>query len=118
MSAPQPYAAHPRLTMRAFVGVLRRFWPFAARYRGKFILGLLLILVAVPLTQFSVFLTRDVTNRILNATAEPLDQRWGAVLALVGLQAGFWLVGSLLATAREVLEWYVSMRSTYDLRLA
>jgi len=118
MSAPQPYATHPRLTMRAFVGVLRRFWPFAARYRGKFILGLLLILVAVPLTQFSVFLTRDVTNRILNATAEPLDQRWGAVLALVGLQAGFWLVGSLLATAREVLEWYVSMRSTYDLRLA
>ncbi|MCW5941262.1 MAG: ABC transporter ATP-binding protein [Fimbriimonadaceae bacterium] len=109
---------HPRLTLGEFFRVLRRFWPFVARYRGKFALGLLLVLVAVPLGQFSVFLTRDVTNRILAASEESVEARWGAVLAIVGLQAAFWLVSSLLATAREVIEWYLSMRSTYDLRMA
>lgn len=119
MSATHPaLKPHPRLTLRELLRVLRRFWPFVARYRGKFALGLLLVLVAVPLGQFSVFLTRDVTNRILNASTESVEARWSAVLAIVGLQAAFWLVGSLLATAREVIEWYLSMRSTYDLRMA
>ena len=119
MSAVHPaLKPHPRLTFAGFKAVLRRFWPFVDRYRAKFLLGLLLILVAVPLGQFSVFLTRDVTNRILAATEEPVESRWAAVLGIVGIQALFWLVSSLLATAREVLEWYVSMRSTYDLRMA
>lgn len=109
---------HPRLTFRGFLGVLRRFWPFVARYRSKFVLGLLLILVAVPLAQFSVFLTRDVVNRILASPEEPVESRWAAVLGIVMIQAAFWLVSSLLSTAREVLEWYLSMRSTYDLRMA
>jgi ABC-type multidrug transport system fused ATPase/permease subunit len=108
---------HPRLTLGGFAKVIRRFWPFAGRYRSKLLLVLFLILVGVPLGQFSVFLTRDVTNRILNAD-EPADARWAAVLGIVGIQAAFWLASSLLATAREVLEWYVSMRSTYDLRMA
>lgn len=119
MSPVHPaFKPHPRLTFAGFKAVLRRFWPFVDRYRAKFVLGLLLILVAVPLGQFSVFLTRDVTNRILAATEEPVEARWAAVLGIVGIQALFWLVSSLLATAREVLEWYVSMRSTYDLRMA
>lgn len=119
MSATHPaLRPYPRLTFRELLRVLRRFWPFVARYRGKFALGLLLVLVAVPLGQFSVFLTRDVTNRILGASTESVEARWAAVLAIVGLQAAFWLVSSLLATAREVIEWYLSMRSTYDLRMA
>jgi subfamily B ATP-binding cassette protein MsbA len=109
---------HPRLRFADFWRVLVRFWPFVNRYRGKFVLGILLILVAVPLGQFSVFLTRDATNRIFLASEETIEARWTGVLAIVGLQACFWLVSSLLSTAREVLEWYVSMRSTYDLRMA
>ncbi len=109
---------HPRLTFRGFLRVFARFWPFVARYKGKFALGLLLILVAVPVGQFSVFLTRDVTNRILQTAEETVDSRWAAVLGIVALQACLWLVSSLLFTAREVIEWYLSMRSTYDLRMA
>jgi len=109
---------HPRLTWGGFIGVLRRFWPFVDRYRAKFVLILFLILVSVPLGQFSVFLTRDVTNRILAAAEEPVESRWAAVLGIVAIQAGFWFVSSLLWMGREVLEWYVSMRSTYDLRMA
>lgn len=109
---------HPRLTWAGFLGVMRRFWPFVARYRAKFVLVLLFVLVSVPLGQFSVFLTRDVTNRILSAAEEPVEARWAAVLAIVGIQAAFWLMSSLLWMGREVLEWYLSMRSTFDLRMA
>jgi len=105
------------LSLREFFRILRRFWPFVHRYRGKFILGLLIILISVPLGQFAIFLTRDVTNRALLATGLTIDERWAIVIQIVSLQAIFWLISSSLSTAREVLEWYVSMRSTYDLRL-
>lgn len=109
--------AQENLSFHEFLRILRRFWPYARRYRGKFFLGILLILVSVPLAQFAIFLTRDVTNKALLAVNQTIDERWATVLAIVGLQAGFWLLSSILSTAREVLEWYVSMRSTYDLRL-
>ncbi len=105
------------LSIREFFRILRRFWPYVHRYRGKFYLGLLIILIAVPLGQFAIFLTRDVTNRALLATGLTIDERWAIVVQIVSLQALFWLVSSSLSTAREVLEWFVSMRSTYDLRL-
>lgn len=115
MTDPTPKAD---LSIREFVRVARRFWPFAARYRAKVWLGLLLIALSVPLTQFSIFLTRDLADRVFLATDQTYEVRWGTLLQILGLQAGFWLLGSLLSTAREVLEWYVSMRSTYDLRMA
>lgn len=87
-------------------------------YSGKFVLSILLMLAAIPLAQFALFLTRDVVNRALLAVTEPADARWATVLSIVGLQAAFWLASALLATGREVLAWYVGMRSTFDLRLA
>jgi subfamily B ATP-binding cassette protein MsbA len=106
----------PAAGLRQVLAVLRRLWPFVRPYRGKFFLGLGLILVAVPLGQFAVFLTRDVTNNALLATSLTAEERWSIVLQIVGLQAIFWLSSALLGMWREVLEWYVSMRATFDLR--
>lgn len=106
------------LPLRQMLRVLRRFWRFVRPYRGKFFLAIAMLLIAVPLAQFALFLTRDVTNQALLAVNLTADERWNIVLTIVGLQASFWLASALLATWREVLEWYCSMRSTFDLRLA
>jgi subfamily B ATP-binding cassette protein MsbA len=106
------------LNLKESLQVLRRFWRFVRPYRSKFILGIALLLFAVPLGQFALFLTRDVTNRALLAHNLTVDERWGTVLRIVGLQTIFWLSSAILSTWREVLEWYCSMRSTFDLRLA
>ena len=108
----------PRLPFRDALAILRRFWRFARPYRGKFFLSIALLLFAVPLGQFALFLTRDVTNQALLASNLTVDQRWSIVLRIVGLQAVFWFASAVLSTWREVLEWYGSMRSTFDVRIA
>lgn len=97
--------------------VFRQLWAIVRPYRGKFFLGICFLLLAVPLGQFAIFLTRDVTNQALNTTTLTIEERWDAVIRIMILQACFWLASTLLSTWREVLEWYVSMRSTLDLRL-
>ena len=91
---------------------------FVRPYRSKFFLGILLLLLAVPLAQFAIFLTRDVTNNALAATNLTSEQRWTIVIQIVMIQAGLWLASQVLSVCREVLEWYVSMRSTFDVRMA
>ncbi|MGV3618125.1 MAG: ABC transporter ATP-binding protein [Fimbriimonas sp.] len=115
-ASPTPDAA--AISFAECVRVVRRFWRFVRPYRGKFFLGLAMLFLAVPLGQFALFLTRDVTNRALLATNLTVDERWNTVLRIVALQAAFWLASAVLSTWREVLEWYCSMRSTFDLRLA
>ncbi len=97
--------------------IFRRLWAIVRPYQGKFFLGICFLLLAVPLGQFAIFLTRDVTNQALNTSSLTIEERWDAVIRIIILQAGFWLASTLLSTWREVLEWYVSMRSTLDLRL-
>lgn len=80
-------------------------------------MSLCFLLLAVPLGQFAIFLTRDVTNQALNTSSLTIQERWDTVIFIVILQACFWLASTLLSTWREVLEWYVSMRATLDLRL-
>lgn len=92
-------------------------WRIVRPYRGKFFLSLCFLLLAVPLGQFAIFLTRDVTNQALNTSSLTIQERWDTVIFIVILQACFWLASTLLSTWREVLEWYVSMRATLDLRL-
>ncbi len=111
-------ATESSATTAEVLRVLGRCWAFVRPYRGKFVLGILFLLFAVPLGQFALFLTRDVTNQALLATSLSAEERWGIVLRIVGLQAIFFLASALLSTFREVLEWYCSMRSTFDLRLA
>ncbi|AIE83758.1 ABC transporter ATP-binding protein [Fimbriimonas ginsengisoli] len=111
-------ASEPSFSLRETWELIGRFWRFVRPYRSKFILGIALLLFAVPLGQFALFLTRDVTNRALLATNLTADERWGTVLRIVALQTAFWLASAILSTWREVLEWYCSMRSTFDLRLA
>jgi ABC-type multidrug transport system fused ATPase/permease subunit len=108
----------PHLPLRDAVRTLRRFWRFARPYRGKLFLSFALLLFSVPLAAFAVFLTRDVTNQALLATNLTVEERWGTVLRIVGLQAIFWFSSAVLSTWREVLEWYGSMRSTFDVRIA
>lgn len=100
------------------VAILRRFWRFVLPYRGKFFLTIALLLLSVPLAQLALFLTRDVTNQALLASHLTAEERWGIVLRIVGLQATFYMLSAILGTWREVLEWYGSMRSTFDLRIA
>ena len=95
----------------------RELWKIVRPYRGKFFLAICFLFLAIPLSQFALFLTRDVTNQALNASSLTIQERWDTVLRIVGLQAIFWLASSLLSTWREVLEWFVSMRATFDLRL-
>jgi len=97
--------------------IFGQLWAIVRPYRGKFFLGICFLLLAVPLGQFAIFLTRDVTNQALNTTTLTIEERWDAVIRIMILQAGFWLASTLLSVWREVLEWYVSMRSTLDLRL-
>lgn len=97
--------------------VLLRLWGFLGPYKSKFVLGLFFVLLAVPLAQLVVFLTRDLTNQVLNSAALTAPQRWDAVVHILWMQAGFWLVSNILSVWREVIEWYVSMRATLDLRL-
>jgi subfamily B ATP-binding cassette protein MsbA len=99
------------------IRILKRFWVYVKPYRSKFLLVFLLLLIAVPLQQFSIFLTRDVTNKALLATDLTFHERWGTVLRIVGIQAAFWFLSAILSTFREVLEWYTSMRATFDLRI-
>src|SRR5437016_642474 len=106
---PDPRSSHsdglePPLGLQVARDVLKRFWGFGRPYRGKFFLGIALMLLAVPLSQFALFLTRDVTNKALLATNLTAEERWGTVLRIVGLQALFWLVSALLSTWREILE--------------
>lgn len=76
-----------------------------------------MVLVAVPLGQLAIFMTRDVTNQALLAVNLTPDERWAIVLRIVGVQAVFFLSSAILSTWREVFEWYCGMRSTFDLRL-
>ncbi|MBS1705421.1 MAG: ABC transporter ATP-binding protein [Armatimonadetes bacterium] len=107
-----------RISLAEILRVLKQCWKFVRPYRSKFYLGILLLLLAVPLAQFSLFLTRDVTNKALLATNLSAAERWNTVLHIVTLQAIFYFSSAILSTGREVLEWYGSMRSTFDLRLA
>src|SRR5688572_28008275 len=105
MSASKP--VDPRLTpwdpqdstplsLSRVLQVLRRFWHYVRPYRGKFFLGIALLLFAVPLGQFALFLTRDVSNRALLATNLTADERWGTVIRIVSLQATFWFAAAVL----------------------
>lgn len=109
----------PHSTMNSgdLARIFRRLWAVVRPYRGKFFLAICFLLLAVPLGQFAIFLTRDVTNQALNTANLTIQERWDAVIRIMILQAVFWLASTLLSTWREVLEWYVSMRSTLDLRL-
>lgn len=104
------------LSIPGYIRVLKRFWVFVKPYQSKYILSFLLLFVSVPFAQFAIFLTRDVTNQALLATDKTVADRWETVLNIVLIQAAFWFLSSLFSTMREVLEWYNSMRSTYDLR--
>lgn len=77
-----------------------------------------MLLVAVPLGQFAIFLTREVTNTALTAVQLSSEERWSIVLRIIGLQFAFWLSSQLISVMREVIEWYTSMKSTFDLRIA
>lgn len=112
------FADNRRVTPIEAWRLLGRFWRFVRPYRGKFLLSLLLVLASVPLTQFALFLTRDVTDKALLATGLTPDARWAIVLKIVGLQALFTVASAILWTLREVMEWYGGMRATFDLRLA
>ena len=114
----QPEAPQADISLAESLRILRRFWAFVRPYRGKFFLTICLLFLSVPLAQFALFLTRDVTNQALLATNLTADERWATVLRIVGLQAIFFLTSAILSTWREGLEWYGSMRSTFDLRLA
>lgn len=108
---------HPALKSGDVAKIFRQLWAVVRPYKGKFFLGICFLLLAVPLGQFAIFLTRDVTNQALNSASLTITERWDAVIRIMILQAIFWLASTLLSTWREVLEWYVSMRSTLDLRL-
>lgn len=108
----------PNVSLRETWAILRRFWRFVRPYRGKFFLTICLLFLSVPLAQFALFLTRDVTNQALLSTTLTVDERWATVLRIVGLQAIFYFSSAILATWREVLEWYGAMRATFDVRLA
>lgn len=97
--------------------LFKELWKVVSPYKGKFVLSICFLLLAVPLGQFAIFLTRDVTNQALNTTSLTIQQRWDTVISIIVLQFCFWLASTLLSTWREVLEWYVSMRATLDLRL-
>ena len=114
----EPEVAGARLSLREYAYVIRRFWGFIRPYRTKFFLGILMVLLSVPIGQFVLFLTRDVTNRALVPSDLPVDERWRIVVQIALLQAGLFLLSSLLWVFREVLEWYVAMRATFDIRLA
>lgn len=104
--------------VREYLRVMSRVWKYVRPYRSKFFLAIILMLLAVPMTQLALFLTRDVANRALLAVGSTVEERWRIVVSIVILQSIFLLASSFLWIMREVLEWYCSMRASYDMRLA
>jgi ABC-type multidrug transport system fused ATPase/permease subunit len=106
------------VSMASVLRVYAYFFRFARPYLPHLILISALMLIQVPVEQLSLFLVRDVTDQALLATDRTTAERLGILLQIMLIQAGLWLAGDLLWKWRELLNWYLFMRGTFDLRLA
>lgn len=106
------------VSMAAVLRVYFYFFRFARPYYPHLILISALMLVQIPAGQLSAFLVRDITDQALLAVDKTVPERMSALVAFMVAQTGFWLLGDLLWKFRELLNWYLFMRGTFDLRIA
>jgi ABC-type multidrug transport system fused ATPase/permease subunit len=104
---------------RGFREELRVFWRFfryCTPYKDKIILIVLLMFVAVPLDQFSVFLNRYLVDEVLLKSGLAVDERIRMMLTVVGLQAALWGASRTFYFTRQVMGYFTEMRVTIFLR--
>ncbi len=104
---------------RGFREELRVFWRFfryCAPYKDKILLVVLLMFVAVPLDQFSVFLSRYLVDEVLLKPGLAVDHRIVMMLTVIGLQAALWGASRLFYFTRQIMSYYTDMRVTIHLR--
>jgi ABC-type multidrug transport system fused ATPase/permease subunit len=104
---------------RGFREELRVFWRFfryCTPYKDKIILIVLLMFVAVPLDQFSVFLSRYLVDEVLLKPGLAVEHRIVMMLTVIGLQAGLWAAARLFYFTRQIMSYYTDMRVTIHLR--
>ena len=66
--------------------VFRRFFPLIYPYKSKMVAILLLIMVAAPLTEIGVFLTRYIVDDVVLATGIPTNERLELLLIIISFQ--------------------------------
>ncbi|MCS6860724.1 MAG: ABC transporter ATP-binding protein/permease [Abditibacteriales bacterium] len=96
--------------------VFWRFFRYCTPYKDKIILIVLLMFVAVPLDQFSVFLSRYLVDEVLLKPGLAVDHRIVMMLTVIGLQAGLWVASRLFYFTRQIMSYYTDMRVTIYLR--
>lgn len=105
------------ISYAAVLRVYAYFFRFIRPYLGAFILISVLMFIQIPVSQLSLFLTRNLTDQALLAVDRPTADRMATMYNILLVQGGFWLTGQLLWKTREYLNWYCFMRGTLDLRL-
>ncbi len=94
------------------------FMRFVEPYHSKFVLVLFLLFVGTPLTQISLFLTRNLTDEVVLAGSLTTDTRLHLLWVYIGAQAALFFSGYLLELVRETMVWFLEWRVGFDLRTA
>ena len=94
--------------------VFRRFFPLIYPYKSKMVAILLLIMVAAPLTEIGVFLTRYIVDDVVLATGIPTNERLELLLIIISFQVFLWVITNIIGVARNILGYYMDISiSTY-----
>jgi len=94
--------------------VFRRFFPLIYPYKSKMVAILLLIMVAAPLTEIGVFLTRYIVDDVVLATGIPTYERLQLLLIIISFQVLLWVITNIIGAARNILGYYMDISiSTY-----
>lgn len=97
--------------------LFRRFFKLLRPYRAKFWLSLALVLVAAPLAQLAVFLTRDLTDSVILGSDRSTPERFRLLTLFLGSQVLLWLAGYLLNSLKDTMTWYLKTKLTFDLQM-
>ncbi len=93
-----------------------RFVKLLLPYKGKAILIMLLILVAVPLGEIGLFLGRVVVDDIVLNFDKPIGERLTLFYIILGVQLLFWILHHSMGVLRQVFGFYLDMKISLKLR--
>jgi ABC-type multidrug transport system fused ATPase/permease subunit len=109
-------SSEPRRGFREELRVFWRFFRYCTPYKDKIILIVLLMFVAVPLDQFSVFLGRYLVDEVLLKPGLAVDHRIMMMFTVIGVQAALWLTSRFFYFLRQIMGYYTDMKVTIFLR--
>lgn len=97
---------------RTFGRFVRLLWPF----RGKAILIMLLILVAVPLAEIGVFIGRVFIDEVVLNEEKSIGERLNLFYIILAVQLVFWILHHGMGVLRQVFGFYLDLSISLRLR--